>query len=62
MLKLLTIGRGNADIALVLGIGQSTVATHVHNLLVKTRLREPHRSRGIRGPTGPARAMTRWVN
>jgi ATP/maltotriose-dependent transcriptional regulator MalT len=36
VLKLLTIGRGNADIALVLGIGQSTVATHVHNLLVKT--------------------------
>jgi predicted ATPase/DNA-binding CsgD family transcriptional regulator len=36
VLKLLAIGRGNADIALVLGIGQSTVATHVHNLLVKT--------------------------
>jgi DNA-binding CsgD family transcriptional regulator/tetratricopeptide (TPR) repeat protein len=36
VLRLLSIGRGNADIALVLEIGQSTVATHVHNILVKT--------------------------
>ena len=33
---MLAIGRGNADIGLVLEIGQSTVATHVHNILVKT--------------------------
>jgi ATP/maltotriose-dependent transcriptional regulator MalT len=36
VLRLLAIGRGNADIALVLAIGQSTVATHVHNILTKT--------------------------
>jgi DNA-binding CsgD family transcriptional regulator/tetratricopeptide (TPR) repeat protein len=36
VLRLLAIGRGNADIAIVLEIGQSTVATHVHNILVKT--------------------------
>jgi DNA-binding CsgD family transcriptional regulator len=36
VLRLLAIGRGNADIALVLEIGQSTVATHVHNILAKT--------------------------
>jgi DNA-binding NarL/FixJ family response regulator len=36
VLRLLAIGRGNADIGLVLAIGQSTVATHVHNILVKT--------------------------
>jgi DNA-binding CsgD family transcriptional regulator len=36
VLRLLAIGRGNADIALVLEIGSSTVATHVHNILVKT--------------------------
>jgi ATP/maltotriose-dependent transcriptional regulator MalT len=36
VLRLLAIGRGNADIATVLEIGQSTVATHVHNILVKT--------------------------
>ena len=36
VLRLLAIGRGNADIGIVLEIGQSTVATHVHNILVKT--------------------------
>jgi DNA-binding CsgD family transcriptional regulator/tetratricopeptide (TPR) repeat protein len=36
VLRLLAIGRGNADIGLVLDIGQSTVATHVHNILAKT--------------------------
>jgi DNA-binding NarL/FixJ family response regulator len=36
VLRLLAIGRGNADIAVVLAIGQSTVATHVHNILAKT--------------------------
>jgi DNA-binding CsgD family transcriptional regulator len=36
VLQLLCIGRGNADIALVLEVGQSTVATHVHNILTKT--------------------------
>jgi DNA-binding NarL/FixJ family response regulator len=36
VLRLMAIGRGNAEIALVLEIGQSTVATHVHNILVKT--------------------------
>ena len=36
VLRLLAIGRGNADIALALAIGQSTVATHVHNILTKT--------------------------
>jgi ATP/maltotriose-dependent transcriptional regulator MalT len=36
VLRLLAIGRGNADIALVLEIGLSTVATHVHNILTKT--------------------------
>jgi len=36
VLRLLSIGRGNADIGSVLDISQSTVATHVHNILVKT--------------------------
>jgi DNA-binding NarL/FixJ family response regulator len=36
VLRLLTIGRGNADIALALRIGQATVATHVHDILTKT--------------------------
>jgi ATP/maltotriose-dependent transcriptional regulator MalT len=36
VLRLLAIGRGNADIALALAISQSTVATHVHNILTKT--------------------------
>lgn len=36
VLRLLAIGRGNADIALALAIRQSTVATHVHNILTKT--------------------------
>jgi DNA-binding CsgD family transcriptional regulator/tetratricopeptide (TPR) repeat protein len=36
VLRLLAIGRSNADIAVVLRIGQSTVATHVHNILTKT--------------------------
>jgi DNA-binding CsgD family transcriptional regulator/tetratricopeptide (TPR) repeat protein len=36
VLRLLAIGRGNADIALVLEISQSTVASHVHNILGKT--------------------------
>ena len=36
VLRLIAIGRGNADIALALAIGQSTVATHVHNILTKT--------------------------
>jgi DNA-binding CsgD family transcriptional regulator len=36
VLRLLAIGRSNADIGLVLRIGQSTVATHVHNILAKT--------------------------
>jgi DNA-binding CsgD family transcriptional regulator/tetratricopeptide (TPR) repeat protein len=36
VLQLLAIGRGNADIGVVLDIGQSTVATHVHNILAKT--------------------------
>jgi len=36
VLRLIAIGRSNADIALVLGIGQSTVATHIHKILTKT--------------------------
>jgi DNA-binding CsgD family transcriptional regulator len=36
VLRLLAIGRGNADIAIALEISQSTVATHVHNILTKT--------------------------
>jgi DNA-binding CsgD family transcriptional regulator len=36
VLRLLAIGRSNADVALALQIGQSTVATHVHNILAKT--------------------------
>ena len=36
VLRLLAIGRGNADIGSVLEIGQSTVATHVHSILTKT--------------------------
>jgi DNA-binding CsgD family transcriptional regulator len=36
VLGLLAIGRSNADIALVLSISLSTVATHVRNILAKT--------------------------
>ena len=36
VLKLLAIGRSNADIALVLEISLNTVATHVRNILAKT--------------------------
>lgn len=36
VLRLLAIGRSNGDIAIALGIGQSTVASHVHNILTKT--------------------------
>jgi len=36
VLRLLAIGRSNADVALALRISQSTVATHVHNILAKT--------------------------
>jgi DNA-binding CsgD family transcriptional regulator len=36
VLRLLAIGRGNADIALVLDISLNTVATHVRNILSKT--------------------------
>ena len=36
VLRLLAIGRSNADIAIALEIGQSTVATHVHSILAKT--------------------------
>jgi DNA-binding CsgD family transcriptional regulator len=36
VLRLLAIGRSNADIALVLSISLSTVATHVRNILAKT--------------------------
>ncbi len=36
VLRLLAIGRGNADIALVLSISLSTVATHVRNIFAKT--------------------------
>ncbi len=36
VLRLLTIGRSNGDIATALGISQSTVASHVHNILSKT--------------------------
>jgi ATP/maltotriose-dependent transcriptional regulator MalT len=36
VLRLLAIGRSNADIAMALEIGQSTVATHVHSILTKT--------------------------
>ena len=36
VLRLLAIGRGNADIALVLEISLNTVATHVRNILAKT--------------------------
>ena len=36
VLRLLAIGRSNADIATALEIGQSTVATHVHSILAKT--------------------------
>jgi DNA-binding CsgD family transcriptional regulator len=36
VLRLLAIGRGNADIAIALEISNSTVATHVHNILTKT--------------------------
>ena len=36
VLRLMAIGRGNADIALVLEISPNTVATHVRNILAKT--------------------------
>jgi DNA-binding NarL/FixJ family response regulator len=36
VLRLMAIGRGNADIALVLSISLNTVATHVRNILAKT--------------------------
>jgi len=36
VLQLMAIGRGNADIALVLSISLNTVATHVRNILAKT--------------------------
>jgi predicted ATPase/class 3 adenylate cyclase/DNA-binding CsgD family transcriptional regulator len=36
VLRLLAIGRSNADIALVLSISLNTVATHVRNILAKT--------------------------
>lgn len=36
VLRLMSIGRGNADIALVLAISLNTVATHVRNILAKT--------------------------
>lgn len=36
VLRLLAIGRSNGDIATALGISQSTVASHVHNILSKT--------------------------
>jgi DNA-binding NarL/FixJ family response regulator len=36
VLRLLAIGRGNADIAMVLEISLNTVATHVRNILGKT--------------------------
>ena len=36
MLRLLAIGRSNADIAMVLEISLNTVATHVRNILAKT--------------------------
>lgn len=36
VLRLLAVGRGNADIALVLSISLNTVATHVRNILAKT--------------------------
>jgi DNA-binding CsgD family transcriptional regulator len=36
VLRLMAIGRGNADIALVLEISLNTVATHVRNILAKT--------------------------
>jgi predicted ATPase/DNA-binding CsgD family transcriptional regulator len=36
VLRLIAIGRGNADISIALSISPSTVATHVHNILTKT--------------------------
>jgi DNA-binding NarL/FixJ family response regulator len=36
VLRLLAIGRGNADIAMVLSISLNTVATHVRNIFAKT--------------------------
>jgi DNA-binding CsgD family transcriptional regulator len=36
VLRLIAIGRSNADIATVLGISLNTVATHVRNILAKT--------------------------
>ena len=36
VLRLIAIGRSNADIATVLSISLSTVATHVRNILAKT--------------------------
>ena len=36
VLRLIAIGRSNADIAMVLAISLNTVATHVRNILAKT--------------------------
>ena len=36
VLRLIAIGRSNADIALALAISLNTVATHVRNILAKT--------------------------
>jgi DNA-binding CsgD family transcriptional regulator len=36
VLRLIAIGRSNADIAAVLAISLNTVATHVRNILAKT--------------------------
>jgi DNA-binding NarL/FixJ family response regulator len=36
VLRLIAIGRSNADIALALSISLNTVATHVRNILAKT--------------------------
>ena len=36
VLRLIAIGRSNADIAMVLSISLNTVATHVRNILAKT--------------------------
>jgi len=36
VLRLIAIGRSNADIATVLSISLNTVATHVRNILAKT--------------------------